>query len=683
MEETKPLPKQKGRRGAGTVSLGGSVLSRYGGAVRSFEGGKSSVAPRASKDSSILQSSPESSKAGENKAISKMPENMDELVKINKNTEKSYKVTNKTILKILKVLLQIEKLVEKSEKKKKKKDLSTLERLMERLKKYSPENLLKSGKEKLKEKSVSVVNRGLDKIGVKTRLDKLDERDKLLKLQKKSGLDKSNIKSKPYVDRVSTKGPGETFASDKKSITKIASDRSVLGRVMPSVLKSLGSSVGAIIPILLKVLFAVLIIAAAAGLGYMLYKLLIEPMLDKQQKAIQDEVLGKATTQGQDTVTDTGEEVYEKTSMVPHPDGQGGVVPQKTYVTKQQMEQELSALPEEEREEARTNYVRARSVTNIATGESTGTKQGVSIEELNAAAKAETELSPREKALKKFSDEIGTFEGDFKQELSRIAAAIKKGGAIGGAAADVLGMDGTNALFEALVEKQKMFVDRLKDNKELTEQDKIALTENSAVFKGTFMNGVDSPVYPTVDTVGFGVTLPSGKNINLKSSNMFGVASAGYNWLVGDDIDEYTENEKDNIPTINRKLYGTEDDGGLTSRAANQKYVASQTKKPQASPAPTPVAPAQPQMSGTELETRALQEKTQKPNVQTPSPQVQTSQKPIVINNNNSSVNASMPGGGGGGPQYASATPPEASPMEPSLMGRDEGRSASLGGNSS
>lgn len=682
MEETKPLPKQKGRRGAGTVSLGGSVLSRYGGTVRSFEGGKSSVAPRGSKDSAMLQPSQESSKAGESKAISKMPENMDELVKINKNTEKSYKVTNKTILKILKVLLQIEKLVEKSEKKKKKKDLSTLERLMERLKKYSPENLLKSGKDKLKEKSVSLVNRGLDKMGVKTRLDKLDERDRL-KLQKKSGLDKSNIKSKPYVDRIPTKGPGETFASDKKSLAKVAGDKSVMSKVMPNAVRSLGSSMGALIPIILKVLLAVLVIAAAAGLGYMLYKLLIEPMLDKQQKAIQNEVLGKGTTQGQDTVTDTGEEVYEKTSMVAHPDGQGGFVPQKTYVTKQQMEQELSALPEEEREEARTNYIRARSVTNIATGESTGTKQGVSIEELNAAAKAETELSPREKALKKFSDEIGTFEGDFKQELSRIATAIKKGGAIGGAAADVFGLDGTNALFEALVEKQKMFVDRLKDNKELTEQDKIALTENSAVFRGTFTNGVDSPVYPTVDTVGYGVTLPSGRNINLKSSNMFGVASMGYNWLTGDDIDEYTENEKDNIPTINRKLYGTEDDGGLASRAANQKYVASQTKKPQASPAPTPVAPAQPQMSGTELETRALQEKTQKPNVQTPAPQVQTSQKPIVINNNNSSVNASMPGGGGGGPQYASATPPEASSMEPSLLGRDEGRSASLGGNSS
>lgn len=680
MEETKPLPKQKGRRGAGTVSLGGSVLSRYGGAVRSFEGGKSSVAPRGSKNSAMLQSSQESSKAGESKAISKMPENMDELVKINKNTEKTYKVTNKAILQILKVLLQVEKLVAKSEKKKKK-EPTTLERLMERLKKYSPENLLKSGKDKLKEKSVSLVNRGLDKMGVKTRLDKLDERDKLLKLQKKSGLDKSNIKSKSYVDRVSTKGPGETFASDKKSITKIASDRSVLGRVMPSVLKSLGSSVGAIIPILLKVLFAVLVIAAAAGLGYMLYKLLIEPMLDKQQKAIQDEV-SKATTKGKATVTDKGEEVYEKTSMVPHPDGQGGVVPQKTYVTKQQMEEEIASLPEQEREEARANYVQAVTTTNIATGQTTGPKQGVSVEELNAAAQAETKLSPREKELKKFSNEITRFEGEFKQELSRIATAIKKQDGIGAELSQMSGLMGTDPidpLLESLVEKQTMFIDQLKSSKELTDKDKLALTENSAVFKGTFSNGVESPIYPTKDTFGYGISLPSGTNLKLKGST-------GSNWLqlgpslvraaTGANTAQLGSSEEENLQIINQTI-------GASNLQDNEKYVAQEIKTRQATSAPTPVAPAQPQMSGTELETRALQEKTQKPNVQTPAPQVQTSQKPIVINNNNSSVNASMPGGGGGGPQYASATPPEASSMEPSLLGRDEGRSASLGGNSS
>ena len=678
MEETKPLPKQKGRRGAGTVSLGGSVVSRYAGTVRSFEGGRSSVAPRGAKDSAMLQSSQDSSKAGETKAISKMPENMDELVKINKNTEKTYKVTNKAILQILKVLLQVEKLVAKSEKKKKK-EPTTLERLMERLKKYSPENLLKTGKEKLKDKSVSLVNRGLDKMGVKARLDKLDERDKKLNIQrKKSGLDKTNIKSKSYIDRVPEKGPGETFASDKKSVAKVAGDKSVMSRVMPNAVRSLGSSMGALIPIVLKVLLAVLVIAAAAGIGYMLYKLLIEPFLDKNEKTAQER-LATPKTKGEDVYTDKGEKVYEKTI-------QGKDGPQKVYVTESQKQKELESIPEQEREAADKNYVPARIVTDLSSGKQTTTassgfelNQGMSIDELNAglsaAQKKRSQKSDRVKALEKYDNELSLFEADLKKRLTRLIEEISEKGIVTGSTEQVGGASTITPELQSLSEQHSGLIDRIKGDSLLTEQDKKMLLDSRSITQGGMEN---KPSYD--NAVSYGYTLPNNKTISLQSvaSNSLirggmyaaGIATGSFGMANLYDTATTGSDKISGLKTLEEATQPV--DGGIGDKIkAIQEEEAKQIKT-------TPPSPA---TSGDNLQQKSLDVKTPSIKESAPTQQTQTSQKPIVINNN--TTNASMSGGGGGSPQYGSATAPQASSMEAALLGRDEGKSASLGGNSS
>jgi hypothetical protein len=680
MEETKPLPKQKGRRGTGTVSLGGSVVSRYAGTVRSFEGGRSSVAPRGAKDSAMLQSSQDSSKAGETKAISKMPENMDELVKINKNTEKTYKVTNKAILQILKVLLQVEKLVAKSEKKKKK-EPTTLERLMERLKKYSPENLLKTGKEKLKDKSVSLVNRGLDKMGVKARLDKLDERDKKLNIQrKKSGLDKTNIKSKSYIDRVPGKSPAETFASDKKSVVKMASDKSVLSRTMPNIVRSLGSSMGALIPIVLKVLLAVLVIAAAAGIGYMLYKLLIEPFLNKNEKTAQER-LATPKTKGEDVYTDKGEKVYEKTIQ-----GKNGA--EKVYVTESQKQKELESMPEQEREAAGQNYVPARIVTDLASGKQTTTapggfqlKQGMSIDQLNAefdaAKQKSSQKSDRVKALEKYDNELSLFEADFKKRLTRLIQEISEKGIVAGSTEQVGAASTITPELQSLSEQHSGLIDRIKGDSLLTEQDKKMLLDSRSVTQGGMEN---KPSYD--NAVSYAYTLPNNKTISLQSaaSNSLikgglyaaGLATGGAGFGLANLYDTYTRGS-DTLSGLKTLQDATQPlDGGIGDKIkAIQEEEAKQIK----------TTPPTASTSADNLQQKSLDIRTAPIKESATTQQTQTSQKPIVINNN--TTNASMSGGGGGAAQYATATPPESSSMEPALLGRDESRSASLGGNSS
>lgn len=673
MEETKPLPKQKGRRGTGTVSLGGSVVSRYAGTVRSFEGGRSSVAPRGAKDSAMLQSSQDSSKAGETKAISKMPENMDELVKINKNTEKTYKVTNKAILQILKVLLQVEKLVAKSEKKKKK-EPTTLERLMERLKKYSPENLLKTGKEKLKDKSVSLVNRGLDKMGVKARLDKLDERDKKLNIQrKKSGLDKTNIKSKSYIDRVPEKGPAETFASDKKSVAKVAGDKSVMSRVMPNAVRSLGSSMGSLIPIVLKVLLAVLVIAAAAGIGYLLYKLLIEPNLDRAQKKANEE-LKRPGISAKDVVTDKGEKVFEKT------DTKTG---EKSYITQEQMNTELSKMTDEEKQSALSgsgpvSYVAAKNVTDLATNKPMGNTlpSGASIEEINKTGKEqelirkqkESTLTPEQKEYESLKNRILRFDGLFRESMVGAMNIIST--------PDYFGRGGltmqATAMLEPMLEQHKALIQAIKQSS-ISDEQKAELTKISPLLEGSLENE------PSISTSvgGLEYWLPNNTEIELADwkESASGIVEEGVSR-------EQHKKRLDEFLRVNPNTPGSLQQNLTPSPYQNQ-TTPSQTKVGSVAPTSSGITVAAPQTTGNELQQLALKEKTQTPaqsSVQTTAMQ----QPPVVINNNNNSTtNASMSGGGGGAAQYATATPPESSSMEPALLGRDESRSASLGGNSS
>jgi hypothetical protein len=628
----KPLPLARGRKGSGSVSIGKNVVDRYRSTSSNLESRQVQPTRSNKVDNSSIQS--------ENVQQSKVPDNISKITKIN---EKS----NKVLLDLFKLLKSIAKSITVSERKtsKKKEKSSTLERLMERINKYSPSNLLERGKEK----AISLTSKGLDKLGVKNLLDKWDAKDKLAKPKKTTV---TNKKSNPvHVKIIREKDALEklvgTKQKSKQQVESMANDKSTIVKVI----KTIGSSVGAIVGVLLKVLLAVLIIAAAAGLGYMLYKLLIEPWLNKSEKRAQER-LAKPETVGKNATTATGQEIYEKT--VKTPEG-----PKTVYVTKEQMQKEIAELPEEQREEAATQYVPARQVTDISTGKTmmtggAGTVTGeMSIEELNQKAKEQQQRSPRLKALENYNEELNKFQADFKDRMERLITEIGEMGGIEGSTQQVAAASTISPELQSLFEMHTGVMDRIKNDKNLTNEDKKMLLDSYPITRG----GMEAaPDYDSA--VRYNYTLPNQQTIELMplSSNraLTGFAKAA-NWLnpisgpiVGKMVDAKQQGDKLNAQQQLNEALSTGNSSDLNNRI--QAIRDQETQKIQTTP------PA-PETSGSALQQQTLDIKAPQQTT-TPTNNAGTT----VVNNINAAPKpsgGSISMGGGSSANYTGAIQPD------------------------
>jgi hypothetical protein len=491
----------------------------------------------------------------------------------------------------------------------------------------------------------------------------------------KRGLDagKEKIKEKIFGKKTS----GINKLAEKKQIGEMASDNGILKKVIPNIISTLGSSIGPLLMLMAKLLIGLIIIAGAAGLGMLLYNLLIKPTQDKEEKAAQER-LATPTKKGEDVVTNTGEQVFEKT--VNGPEGT-----KKVYVNESQKKKEIEALPEEQREQAETNYVPARIVTDIASGKqdtaaSSGfeLKQGMSIEQINAgvekAKQKEEQKSPRLKTLEKYDAELQAFEANFKKRITRLITEISDNGGRPN--------ETTEAELEAIQQDHASMIDRIKKDGNIMQQDKQMLLDSHGITQGGIENqpsfsGTFGKVGAFGEASGLAYILPNNKNIELSPSifsraglargiaRQESIMTLGMSDAVEERLNEsIAANRVNSIQTLEEATQSP--DGGMSDRIKAIQKEESQRVKPA-----QPTAP-----SGDQLQNQAMQMRA---------PDMIAAPTPVaggntIINNYNTAP-AKQPtllSGGGGDNGGGSATPPDDSGMHAALT-KDLSRSASMG----
>ena len=491
----------------------------------------------------------------------------------------------------------------------------------------------------------------------------------------KRGLDagKEKIKEKIFGKKTS----GINKLAEKKQIGEMASDNGILKKVIPNIISTLGSSIGPLLMLMAKLLIGLIIIAGAAGLGMLLYNLLIKPTQDKQEKAAQER-LATPTKKGEDVVTNTGEQVFEKT--VNGPEGT-----KKVYVNESQKKKEIEALPEEQREQAETNYVPARIVTDIASGKqdtaaSSGfeLKQGMSIEQINAgvekARQKEEQKSPRVKTLEKYDAELQAFEANFKKRITRLITEISDNG---GSSNQTIETE-----IEAIQQDHASMIDRIKKDGNIMQQDKQMLLDSHGITQGGIEN---QPSFDLGGRLGFetgrlAYILPNNKNIELSPGaySLYGLAMAGneaqslmnLGTTATADAAEASQSAltaANQVTSLQNLEEATQSpDGGMSDRIkAIQKEESRRVNPAQ------PTAP-----SGDQLQNQAMQMRAPDM-VAAPTPSAGGN---TIINNYNTAP-AKQPtllSGGGGDNGGGSATPPDDSGMHAALT-KDLSRSASMG----
>jgi len=495
----------------------------------------------------------------------------------------------------------------------------------------------------------------------------------------KRGLDagKEKIKEKIFGKKTS----GINKLAEKKQIGEIASDNGILKKVIPNIISTLGSSIGPLLMLMAKLLIGLIVIAAAAGLGVLLYNLLIKPGLEASEKRAQA-ALAKPTTKGTDTFAN-GEKVYKKTENTPEGE-------KTSFVSESQMKKELEQMPEEKRKEVQESgmYVPERTVTNLETGKTTiptlgmNVSSSTSIEDLNKLLqdkkkRAET-ASPRTKALDKYSTQIQDFSAHLKEVLKDLADQISKKGIIAGDVEQTGGLLGagtdlvSNSL-KSLQDEHSTLINRIKDDKTLSDKDKELLFDSNPVTQGGLKQNPD-----IATAARYAYILPNNQEIELMPQT-----EASRHWsdlldptrgTIRKGVMYLTDaKEKTKQNALNRIEEVTSSNETVGATSANLQQTISQAQENDAAK----IKPAQPTApSGDQLQNQAMQMRA---------PDMIAAPTPVaggntIINNYNTAP-AKQPtllSGGGGDNGGGSATPPDDSGMHAALT-KDLSRSASMG----
>lgn len=494
-------------------------------------------------------------------------------------------------------------------------------------------------------------------------------------------------------------GGVEDKASKAKELNNLATNQGFFRTMIPRIFSAIGSSIGAIIPLLLKAVMILVVVAAAAGLGFLLYKHFIEPWMDKEQ-AKRDRALAKTTKAAsmakENIVTDTGEKVFERK------DTKTGAI---KYVTEKEMQSELEKMTPEQQKEVKSgtgpiSFREAQNTIDLKSGMYSGLKlqSGKPIEQINIAAdeyeKFSASAPPRQKAQRDFARRIVQFDQSFRTRFKELSAAwLQTHGPEDGTGQLAGDKSFTHAL-EGLQSEQQTILDALRRNTSLTEEDKNELIKLSGLFKGGLWGNPSVSGYTIYN-------LPSNQKLNLNYEKLKKVLGKN-SPILGKHIDEIgiskraeaikqqhsaeeaiqkiqTKTEQSSSPTPGTETVAPSATSTNTNSTTSTKVSTPSTLKIQ----PTEMNLGTQVIPQPSITTAIPQTQLSGDNLQKQTMNYQQSMTPTIVNNyytteskpNNQTVSIS---GGSGGSSSGAAVPPDDSGMH-SMLTRDAGRAASMG----
>jgi len=501
----------------------------------------------------------------------------------------------------------------------------------------------------------------------------------------KRGLDagKEKIKEKIFGKKTS----GINKLTEKKQIEEIGSDKGILRKVIPNIISTLGSSIGALIPLLTKIavvmvgIIGVLLAAAlGAGLGYMLFKSFIEPMMDKEQ-AKRNKATAKTTKAAsmtkEDVKTDTGEKVFERE------DTKTGKI---KYVTEKQMADELKTMSPEEQEKVKSgggdlSFRQAQNTIDLKSGMYSGFKlqSGKSIEQINQASdenkKFENTAPPKQKAQRNIARKIVQFDRSFRTRFQELTGAWNQTHGEGDEVGELAGDKTFEAALDGMRNEQQVILDTIRRDETLSDDEKKDLLKLSGLFEG----GLSSD--PSIG--GFtSYNLPSGQQVALNYADR--VKTQGKNGTLSTDINDIGVSSRAEAITAQFSAQDAIDNAKKQAEASSNEdqkqkdlvnFYYPESKKTTQQP-PELISAPKPETTGDKLQNQAIQMRA---------PDMIAAPTPVaggntIINNYNTAP-AKQPtllSGGGGDNGGGSATPPDDSGMHAALT-KDLSRSASMG----
>lgn len=494
-------------------------------------------------------------------------------------------------------------------------------------------------------------------------------------------------------------GGVEDKASKAKELNNLATNQGFFRTMIPRIFSAIGSSIGAIIPLLLKAVMILVVVAAAAGLGFLLYKHFIEPWMDKEQ-AKRDRALAKTTKAAsmakENIVTDTGEKVFKRN------DTKTGAI---KYVTEKEMQSELEKMTPEQQKEVKSgtgpiSFTEAQNTIDLKSGMYSGLKlqSGKPIEQINIAAdeyeKFSASAPPRQKAQRDFARRIVQFDQSFRTRFKELTAAwLQTHGAEDGTG-ELAGDESFTHALEGLQSEQQTILDALRRNTSLTDEDKKELIKLSGLFEGGLSGNPSVSGYTTYN-------LPSNETLSLnyeEAKKAYGKNSP----ILGKHINEIgiskraeaikqqhsaeeaiqkiqTKTEQSSSPTPGTETVAPSATSTNTNSTTSTKVSTPSTLKIQ----PTEMNLGTQVIPQPSITTAIPQTQLSGDNLQKQTMNYQQSMTPTIVNNyytteskpNNQTVSIS---GGSGGSSSGAAVPPDDSGMH-SMLTRDAGRAASMG----
>lgn len=402
--------------------------------------------------------------------------------------------------------------------------IKQLKEINERIKKWyfewkTPQKQKKkefSVRDWLKEKANALKERLKEKALEKTK--QLGRRLFKIKGQGAGGLEGDGQISKSQV-----KGQGglNGKAQQAKDLKNMMNNQGLLRNIMPRMFSAIGSSIGAIIPLLLKAVLILVVAAGAAGLGFMLFKYLLEPFMDKWVNNAREALKPVTGPQykKEDVVTDTGEKVFQRT------DDAGNT----SYVTEGQMKTELDSMSPEQREKVESgegpiSFERASNKMNVHSQmyEGDAVTSGKSIEEINKQATANKErrdkMTPDERAFEDYSKKIASFDEAFRNKMALTMTAWEKTG--GADTALMGGRELFKSVLQQLQTEHQAIIDKIRNDKGLKPEQRVELSKMSPLFEGAFGAEPGKGKNPDIDTAwALGYDLPNGAGLTFDWGN--------------------------------------------------------------------------------------------------------------------------------------------------------------------
>lgn len=346
----------------------------------------------------------------------------------------------------------------------------------------------------------------------------------------------------------------------------------------------LKDSVSSFARLALNILKSPLFLIPAVGIigyqvGQWLSEKFISPQIEKAAESAREASGVELGMTRKDVVTDTGEKVFSKVS-------DSG---ETSLVTESQMEQEIAALPEQEREKAREQYSQKIDQYDPITGMRLGgranyVESGISIEQMNQQLKDQDSFKPYDELFAAILD----FDKEFRTKMLDVSERYKKTEEESGwqiAQSQYL------PVLESMATEQNILINRI-NKSDLTDREKQNLFSLSPLFKGAEENkeattgstdwgGIGTaPISAAISGVmgydqmlkDLDYTLPSGVTIDIEDLVDTGDAPKAFNDMVP-PIQETTKQAMSGIPQLETGgvVYPKSSEGVIANISENMK----------------------------------------------------------------------------------------------------------------